>query len=58
MDAIRQLPDFTNVGLITYNRYVNVYELASKLNVIYCINSEKEYTLQQIMEILGVQVKP
>ena len=57
LDTIKELPDNTNVGLITYNRYVNVYELASKLNMIYCINSEKEYSLQQAMDILGVQYK-
>lgn len=45
------------MGLITYNRYVNVYELSSKLNMIFCINSEKEYNLEQVMNIVGVQVK-
>lgn len=45
------------MGLITYNKYVNLYELSSKLNMIYCINTEKEYTLEQVMNIVGIQVK-
>lgn len=54
---LNELPNWTNVGLITYNKYVNLYELSSKLNMIYCINTEKEYTLEQVMNIVGIQVK-
>ena len=55
--VVTNLPDHYNVGLITYGRNVKVYELSSKINTNYCINGSKEYTLVNIMELLGVMVK-
>lgn len=43
------------VGLITFYKHVNVYELASKINTNYCINGSKDYNLMDIMNILGIQ---
>lgn len=43
------------IGLITFYKNVNVYELASKINTIFCINGAKEYKDNDVMGILGVQ---
>lgn len=51
------LPDDARVCIVTFNRYVYVYELASRINTIYCINGIKEYTLNNIMDILGINFK-
>lgn len=31
----------TFIGLITFYKHVNVYELASKINTVFCINGMK-----------------
>lgn len=53
---VTNLPDYYNVGLITYGKNVHVYELASRINTNFCINGEKEYNLVNVMDLLGVQV--
>jgi GTP:adenosylcobinamide-phosphate guanylyltransferase len=45
------------IGLITFYKHINVYELASKINTVFCINGTKEYNLIDFMNILGVNVK-
>ena len=45
------------VGLITFNKNVHVYELASKINTVFCINGMKEYNNFEIMAMLGVAIK-
>lgn len=47
----------TNVGLITYNKFVQVYELIAKINTVYCVSGSKDYTNLQIMDVLGLVVK-
>lgn len=45
------------VGLMTFDKNINVYELSSKINTIFCINGSKEYDLFAVMDLLGVNVK-
>ena len=43
------------IGLITFYKHVNVYELSSKINTNYCINGVKDYNMMDFMNILGIQ---
>lgn len=45
------------VGLITFSKYVNVSELSSKINTEYRINGMKDYNLNEVMDLLGVNIK-
>ncbi len=54
--VVTHLPEFCNVGLITYGKNVQVYELASRINTNFCINGEKDYNYVSIMDLLGVQI--
>lgn len=45
------------IGLITFFKHINVYELSSKINTVFCINGTKDYNMVDIMNILGVNVK-
>ena len=58
-DAVSAIPANGTyfVGLITFNKNVHVYELASKINTVFCINGLKEYSSLDIMGMLGVAVK-
>lgn len=51
------LPPETNVGLITFNKFVQVYELVAKINTVYCVSGSKDYTNLQIMDVLGLVAK-
>lgn len=55
-NTISLLPDNTRVGIVTFNKFVHVYELASKINVVYCVNGSKEYSTKQLMEIMGITI--
>jgi hypothetical protein len=57
VNVINNLPDDTYIGLITFNKFVQIYELPSKINTIYCVSGTKEYNNSQIMEILGLAIK-
>ena len=45
------------IGLMTFYKHVNVYELASKINTVFCINGMKEYKEADVMNILGLTGK-
>lgn len=55
--VLKGLPQGMFVGLITFNRYVNVLELSSKINTEYRINGVKEYNIVEIMGLLGINIK-
>lgn len=55
--VVERLPAKYNVGLVAYGRNVHVYEFASKINTNYCLNGTKEYSVVQIMDLLGIAVK-
>jgi hypothetical protein len=57
VNVINKLPDDAFIGLITFNKFVHVYELPAKINTIYCVSGTKEYNNQQVMEILGLSIK-
>lgn len=42
------------IGLMTFYKHVNVYELASKINTVFCINGMKEYKEIDINNVLGL----
>lgn len=56
---IRNLPidGTTFIGLITFNQNVDVSELSSKINTEYRINGQKEYNLNDVMNLLGIHIK-
>jgi protein transport protein SEC23 len=54
---LAELPPETNVGLITFNKFVQVYELIAKINTVYCVSGSKDYSNLQVMDVLGLVVK-
>lgn len=57
IEIVKALPDETYIGLITYHKYVNIYELSARMNTVYCLNGTKLYQSPQILDTLGLQVK-
>ena len=59
IEAISSLPVDNSyyVGLMTFNKNVQVYELSSRINTVFCINGLKEYSVFDIMGLLGISVK-
>ena len=54
--SIQALPEYANVGLITFGTHVHVYELGfTECSKCYVFRGSKEYTTQQIVEQLGVR---
>jgi hypothetical protein len=56
-EIIESLPEDCYVGLITFHKHINIYELPARLNTVYCLNGAKEYQPQQIHDVLGLQIK-
>lgn len=57
IEVLKTLPDETYIGLVTFHKYVNVYELPARLNTVYCLNGAKEYLPVNILDILGLHLK-
>ena len=50
------LPDHARVSLITFNKFVFVYEFASKINTVYCISGVKDYKTKNVMDQIGINI--
>eukprot|EP00798_Chlamydomonas_sp_ICE-L_P005189 gene5189-18413_t len=54
--AISTLPEYVNVGLVTFGRHVHVYELCfSECSKCFVFRGGREYTCPQIVDQLGVR---
>ncbi|KRW99808.1 Zinc finger, Sec23/Sec24-type [Pseudocohnilembus persalinus] len=57
-ESLKFIPQDAYIGLVTYGRYVFVHELGFQdCPKSYAIKGNKEYTPQQIQEMLGLQIK-
>ena len=55
MQGIQFMPPQTNIGLVTFNRYVFVHELSfTECPKSYALRGDKEYQPGQILENLGI----
>ena len=57
-ESLQIIPQNAHVGLITFGRYVFVHELGfQECPKSYALKGSKEYTNQQVLEMLGIQMK-
>ena len=54
--VVKILPDHARVGLVTFNKFVFVYEFASKINTVYCINGNKDYKTKNVMDLIVINI--
>ena len=57
LEIVANLPDETYIGIITFHKYVNLYDLPARLNTVFCLNGSKEYQNAQVLDILGLHLK-